>query len=117
MFYYSGREDKHEHGVGFLVPKDTIKSIMRVHPLSSRICTILLRASPFNAQVCAPTPDYDDKQVEHFYNNLMEVVDQTSKKDVSIVFRDWNAKVGKDTYKAATNSFWQTRRDISRPRR
>ena len=28
--YYSGKENKHEHGVGFLVHKDTVKSVRGV---------------------------------------------------------------------------------------
>ena len=40
--FFSGKEDKHEHGVGFLVHKDIV---------SSRLITIRLRAVPFNITV------------------------------------------------------------------
>ncbi len=45
--YFSGREDKHQHGVGSL-------------------STFRLRATPFNftiIQAYAPTSDYDDEEV------------------------------------------------------
>ena len=56
--FLSGKENKHEHGVGFLVRKD--------------IVTIRLRAVPFNitiVQAYAPTSDYDNK-IERFYDQL-----------------------------------------------
>jgi hypothetical protein len=56
--YFSGREDKHEHGVGFLVHKDSVNTVMGCRPVSSRLITIRLRATPFNItiiQAYAPT--------------------------------------------------------------
>ena len=35
--FYSGREDKHEHDVGFLVHKDIVNTVMGCHPVSSRL--------------------------------------------------------------------------------
>jgi hypothetical protein len=49
---------------------------MGCRPVSSRLITIRLKATPFNItiiQVYAPTSDYDDNQVEEFYNQLQEV--------------------------------------------
>ena len=64
VFYYSGGEGKHEHGVGLLLHTDTINSAMGFHPISSGICTIRLGASPFSitfVQVSAATTDYSDE--------------------------------------------------------
>ena len=55
--------------------------------------------SPFNitiVQVFAPTSDYDDNEIEEFYNQLQNVIDQTPKKDILVVQGDWTAKVGRD---------------------
>ena len=101
--YFSGKEDKHEQGVGFLVHKDNVNTVMGCRPVSSRLITIRLRASPFNItiiQAYAPTTDYDDEDVEDFYDQLQEVIDQTPKKDILVVQGDWNAKIGED---ACTN--------------
>ena len=46
-FFFSGKEDKHEHGVGFLVHKDIVNTVMGCRPVSSRLITIHLRAVPF----------------------------------------------------------------------
>ena len=40
-------------------------------------------------------PGHDDSDVDHFYQQLQETIDQTPKKDILVVQGDWNAKVGK----------------------
>ena len=97
--FFSGKEDKHEHGVGFLVHKDNVNTVMGCRLVSSRLITIRLRAVPFIitiVQAYAPTSDYDDNEVEEFYAQLQNVIDQTSKKDIFVVQGDRNAKVGKN---------------------
>ena len=69
--FFIGKEDKHEHGVGVLVHKDIVNTVMGYRPVSSRLITIRLRAVPFNitiVQACAPTSDYDDNKIEEFYD-------------------------------------------------
>ena len=81
--FFSGKEDKHEHGVGFLVHKQIVNTVMGCHPVSSKLITIRLRAVPFNitiVQAYAPTSDYDNK-IEEFYYQRQNVIDQTPKTD------------------------------------
>ena len=90
--FFSGKEDKHKHGVGFLVHKDIVNTVIGCHPVSSRLITICLRAVPFNitiVQVYTQTSYHDD------YEQLQNVIDQTPK-DIHVVQGDWNVKVGKD---------------------
>ena len=98
----SGREDRHEHGVGSLIHRDTVNAIMGCRPVSSRPITIRLKASPFNiitVPAYAPTTDYDDDDIEDFYDQLQEIIDQAPKKDILVVQGDWNAKIGEDASK------------------
>ena len=95
--FFSGKEEKHEHGVGFLIYKDIVNTVMECRPVSSRFITIRLRAVSFNitvVQTYAPTWDYDDSETEEFYDQ--NVIGQTPKKDILVVQGYWNAKVGKD---------------------
>ena len=83
--YFSGKEDKHKQGVGFLVHKDIVKGIIGCRPISSRLMTVRMRASPFNItiiQVYAQTSSYDDSDVGEFYRELQSLVDQTPKQVV-----------------------------------
>ena len=59
--FFSGKGDKHEQGVGFLVYKDIVNTVIRCPPVSRRLITICLRAVPFNitiVQAYAPASDY-----------------------------------------------------------
>ena len=97
--FFSGKEDKHEHGVGFLVHEDIVNTVMGCRPVSSRLITIRLRAVRFNitvVQANAQTSDYDDNEKEKFYDQLRKVIDQTPTKDNLVVQGDWIAKVGRD---------------------
>ena len=80
---------------------DILNTVMGCHQVSSRLITIGLRAVPFNitiVQAYAQTSDYNDNEIEQFYDQLLNVIDQTPKKDILVVQGDWNAKVGKDAY-------------------
>ena len=60
-------------------------------PVSSRLITIRLKAVPFNitiAQVYAPTSDYVDNEIEEFFEQLQNVIDQTQKNDILVVQGD-----------------------------
>ena len=59
--------------------------------ISSRLITIRLRASPFNItiiQAYAPRSEHSYEEVEDFYEELKEVLDQTPKKDITVVQGD-----------------------------
>ena len=97
--YFSGEEDRHEYGVGFVVYKDMVSAVLGCRPVSSKLISIRLRAAPFNItiiQVCAPTSGHDDNEVDNLYRQLKEIIDKTPKKDILIVKRDWYAKVGRE---------------------
>ena len=79
-----------------------IGQICLVGPVSSRLITIRLKASLFNItiiQAYAPTTEYDDDDIEDFYDHLQEVIDQAIRKDTFVLQSDWNAKIGEDASK------------------
>ena len=41
-------------------------------------------------------PNHDDSEVDHFYQQRQETIDQTPKKNILVVQGDWNAKDRKD---------------------
>ena len=45
-------------------------------------------------QVYAPTSNSEEDEVEWFYEDLQDLLEQTPKKDVLFIIGDWNAKVG-----------------------
>ena len=74
-FYFSGEEDRHGYGVGFLVHKDVVDAVLGCRQVSSRLISIRLGEAPFNItiiQVYAPISGHDDSDVDHFYQQLQE---------------------------------------------
>jgi len=44
-------------------------------------------------QVYAPTSNTEEAETEWFYEDLEDLLELTSKKDVLLIIGDWNAKV------------------------
>lgn len=102
LLFYSGETDTHRNGVGLLVHKDIKASVLGSRPISSRLISIRLSATPFNItviQAYAPTSDYSDEDLEDFYSQVQDTIDKTPKKDIIILQGDWNAKIGVDAQK------------------
>ena len=45
-------------------------------------------------QVYAPTSNAEEAEVEQFYEDLQDLLEQTPKKEFPLIIGDWNAKVG-----------------------
>ena len=56
-------------------------------------------------QVYAPTSDAEEAEVEQFYEDLQELLELTSKKDVLYIIEDWNAKEGSQEKSGVTGKF------------
>ena len=56
-------------------------------------------------QVCAPTSNAEEAEVERFYEDLQDLLELTSKKDVFFILGDWNAKVGSQETPGVTGKF------------
>ena len=58
---------------------------------------IHFQGKPFNItviQVYAPTSNTEEAEVEWFYDDLQDLLELTTKKDILFITGDWNAKVG-----------------------
>ena len=56
-------------------------------------------------QVYAPTSNAEEAEVERFYEDLQDLLELTSKKDVLFIIGDWNAKVGSQEAPGVTGKF------------
>ena len=57
---------------------------------------VCFQGKPFNIviQVCAPTSDAEEPQVDRFCEDLQDLLELTPKKDNFFFIGDWNTKVG-----------------------
>ena len=56
-------------------------------------------------QVYAPTSNTKEAEVEHFYEDLQDFLELTSKRDVLFIIGAWNAKVGSQETPGVTDKF------------
>ena len=57
-----------------------------------------------NPSLC-PTSNAEEAEVERFYEDLQDLLELTSKKDVLFIIGDWNAKVGSQETPGVTGKF------------
>ena len=56
-------------------------------------------------QVYAPTSNAEEAEDEWFYEDLLDLLELTTKKDVLFIIGDWNAKVGRQETLGVTGKF------------
>ena len=56
-------------------------------------------------QVYAPIPNAEEAEVERFYEDLQDLIEQTPQKDVLFIIGDRNAKVGSQETPGVTGKF------------
>ena len=70
--------------------------------------SVCLQGNPYNItviQVCAPTRNTEETEVERFYEDLQDLLELTPKKDVLVIIGDWNTKVGSQEAPGVTGKF------------
>ena len=70
--------------------------------------SVHFQGKPFNItviQVCAPTSNAEEAEVERFYEDLQDLLELTPKKVVLFIVGDWNAKVGSQETPGVTGKF------------
>ena len=70
--------------------------------------SVHFQGKPFNItviQVHALTSNVEEAEVEWFYEDLKDLLEPTSPKDVLFITRDWNAKVGSQETPGVTGKF------------
>ena len=73
-----------------------------------RMISVRFQGKPFNImviQVYAPTGNAEEAEAERFYDNLQDVLELTSQKDVLFIIGDWNAKIGSQDTPGVTGKF------------
>ena len=95
--YYCGQESLRRNGVDIMVNKRVQNAVLGCNLKNDRMISVHFQGKPFNItviQVYAPTSNAEEAEVEWFYEDLQDLIEQTSKKDVLFIIGDWNAKVG-----------------------
>ena len=80
-----------------MVNKRVRNAVLGCNLKNDRMISVRFQGKPFNItviQVYAPTSNAEEAEVERFYEDLQDLLELTTKKDVLFIIGDWNAKVG-----------------------
>ena len=80
-----------------MVNKRVRNAVLGCNLKHNRMISVHFQGKPFNItviQACAPTSNTEEAEVELFCEDLQDLLELASKKDVLFIIWDWNAKVG-----------------------
>ena len=97
FIYYCGQESLTRNGVATMVNKRVQNAVLGCNLKNDRMISVHFQGKPFNItviQAYASTSNAEEAEVEWFYEDLQDLLELTTKKDILFIIRDWNAKVG-----------------------
>ena len=106
--YFCGQESLRRNGAAVMVNKRIRHAVLGCSLKNDRMISVHLQGKPFNItviQVYVPTSDAEEAEVEWFYEDLQDLLEQTPKKGVLFIIGDWNAKVGSQETPGVTGRF------------
>ena len=107
--YYCRQEPLRRNGVAIMVNKRVQNAVLACNLKNDRMISVHFQGKPFNItviQAYAPTSNAEEAEVEWFYEDLQDILELTSKKDVLFIIGDWNAKkVGSQETPGVTGKF------------
>ena len=98
--YYCRQESLRRNGVAIIVNKRVQNTIFGCNLKNDRMISVHFQGKPFNItviQVYAPTSktsNAEEAEAEQFYEDLQDLLELTTEKDVLFIIGDWNAKAG-----------------------
>ena len=106
--YYCEQESIRRNGVPLIVNKRVQNAVLGCSLKNDRTISVLFQGKPFNItviQVYTLTCNAEEAEVEQFYEDLRDLLELISKKDVLFIIGDWNAKVGSQEIPGVTDKF------------
>ena len=89
--YYCGQESLRRNGVAIIVNKRAQNAVLGCNFKNNKMISVRFRGKPFNItviQVYAPTSKAEEAEIEQFYEDLQDLLELTSKKDVLFIIGD-----------------------------
>ena len=86
--YYCGQESLRRNGVAIIANKRAQNAVLGYNLKNDRMISVRFQGKPFNImviQVYAPTSNAEEAEVEWFYEDLQDLLELTSKKDVLFI--------------------------------
>ena len=76
--YCCGQKSIRRNGLALIVNKRVKNAVLGCHPQNDRMISVCFQGKPFNIteiQVCVPTSNTEEAEVEQFYEDLQDLLD------------------------------------------
>ena len=86
--YYCGQESLRRNGVAIIVNKRVQNAVLGCNLKNERMISVCFQGKPFNItviQIYAPTSNAEEAEVEWFYEDMLDLLELTSPKDVLFI--------------------------------
>jgi len=106
--YYCRQESLRRNGVAIMLNKRVRNAVFGCNLKNNRMISVHFQGKPFNImmiQAYAPSSKAEKPEVERFCEDLQDLLELTSKKDVLFIIGTWNAKVGSQETPGVTGKF------------
>ena len=106
--YYCGQESLRRNGVAQIVNKRVQNAKLGCNLKNDRMISVCFQGNPFSItviQVYAPTSNAEEAEVEWCYEDLQDLLELITKKDVLFIRGEWNAEVGSQEKPEETGKF------------
>ena len=91
-----------------MVNKRVRNAVLGCNLKKNRMISVCFQGKPFNItviQVYASTSNAEEAEVERFCEDLQDLLELKTTKDVLFIIGDWNAKVGSEETPGVTGKF------------
>ena len=91
-----------------MVNKRVLNAVLGCNLQNDRMISVHFQGKPFNViviQAYASNSNTEEAEVERFYEDLQDLIELTSKKDVLFLIGDWNTKIGSQETPGVTGKF------------
>ena len=92
-----------------MVKKGVRNAVLGCNLKNDRMISVHFQSKPSNItviQVYALTSNAKEAEVEQVCEDLQDLLELTTKKDVLFIIEDWNAKVGSQKIPGVTDQVW-----------
>ena len=89
--YYRGQEFLRRNGGALIISKRVQNAVLGCNLKNNRMNSVSFQGKPFSItviQVCAPTSNAEEAEVEWFYEDLQDLLELTPPKDVLFIIGD-----------------------------
>ena len=91
-----GQECLRRNAVALIVNETVHNEVLECNLKNDTMVLVCFQGKPFSItviQVCAPTTNAEEIEVEWFYKYIQNLLELTPRKDVLFIIGNWNAKV------------------------